>query len=217
VLAAEGETVRVRLECLWKAADGKLIAIEDRSLEFTDLGDALALEIGIELRPGSKETPLVLGDTPFGLLGIRVARTMSVAAGLGGAILNSNEGENEKGCHWQHADWCDYSGPVVAFPPAGGGQAPPAGAAPPPPGPGVPAAMAGIACFNHPANGPEDTLWHVRDDGWMGPCISKGGARTVPPDGALKARYRIEGHRGRPAEAGIAERYREWRRKAAPR
>lgn len=184
---------------------------EARTLTFLDLAAGeLALEIDNELRPakaentGEKEKPVVLGDTPFGLLGIRVARTLRVADGLGGLILNSNEGQDERGCFAQHAEWCDYSGPVPL--PAAPGAKLEAGK--------LPAAVVGIACFNHPKNSPDDTFWHVRDDGWMGPSISKGSPRTIPPDGSLRARYHLIGHGGRAWEAQIPERYRAWRRQA---
>jgi hypothetical protein len=202
VRTARGEEVRAELQCEWRADDGRRILLEKRGLSFHDLGGGeLALEIEIELAPAGKD-PVTLGDTPFGLLGIRVARTISVAERLGGQVLNSQEAEDEAGCLAQHADWCDYSGPIPLPGPrkeAGGAEA-------------LPAAMVGIACFNHPANSPSEPLWQVRDDGWMGPSISRGEARSIPAGGSLRARYRIEAHAGRPGEAGIAERYRRWRK-----
>ena len=196
----EGPEVTVVCENVWKKSDGKALLLETRSLAFQDLpGENLGLEIAIELRPAEKDGKVVLGDTPFGLLGIRVARTMAAAERLGGSVLNSQEAENEAGCHWQHADWCDYSGPV----PVGGPR--PKGVE------ALPSIQAGIVCFDHPDNSPEDTIWHVRDDGWMGPCISKGMPRTIEGPKPLRARYRIETHAGGPGEAGIAERYRRWR------
>jgi hypothetical protein len=206
VLVREGAEVKVALECIWRAPDGKQVLSEKRTLAFSGTpAGGLALEIDTEIRPASREAKATLGDTPFGLLGIRVARTMAVAERLGGLVLNSNEAENEAGCHWQHADWCDYSGPVPL--PGPPGEPAPEGA--------LPSVIAGIACFNHPGNSSADTLWHVRDDGWMGPCISKGAPREIPPGGALRTRYRIESHRGRAGEAGIADAYRKWRRERA--
>jgi hypothetical protein len=196
----EGPEVSVSCENVWKTAEGRPLLLETRKLAFADLdGGNLGLEISIELRPAEREGKVALGDTPFGLLGIRVARTASVAEKLGGGILNSQEAENEPGCHWQHADWCDYSGPFPVPGPR------PAGAE------GLPWIQAGIACFDHPDNSPEDTIWHVRDDGWMGPCISKGLPRTIESAKPLGARYRLETHTGGPADAAIAERYRRWR------
>jgi hypothetical protein len=207
VRAAEGESVSVLLDCVWRTADGKALLAEARGLTFHDLaGGELALEIDTVLQPpeeGAK--PVVLGDTPFGLLGIRVARTLRVADGLGGAILNSNEGQDERGCFWQHAEWCDYSGPAPIPAPRDSKLEPGK----------LPAVVAGIACFNHPANSDADTLWHVRDDGWMGPCISKGAPRTIVAGAPLRARYYILAHAGHPWDARVPERHRAWRATAA--
>jgi hypothetical protein len=200
LLRPEGREVSAVLECLWKAPGERPVLKERRTLSFFDLeGGELALEIDSELSPAGEQA-VGLGDTPFGLLGIRVARTMRVAEGLGGMVVNSNEAENEAGCHWQHALWCDYSGPVPAEGPLPEGSSARA----------LPAAVLGIACFSHPRNSSQDTLWHVRDDGWMGPCLSKGDPRTIPPGGSLRARYRLEAHRGRADEAGVGERCRRW-------
>ena len=204
VAAASGIEVSTTLDCVWVNKAGKTVLEEKRALTFADLPEEeLALEIDLELAPPAGGGPVVLGDTPFGLLGIRVARTMRVAEKLGGLILNSSEAENESACFWQHAIWCDYSGPVPAAGPIEGKAVEGA----------LPAAVVGVACFDHPQNSPSETLWHVRDDGWMGPCISKGQPRTIAPGGSLRARYRIEAHRGRPGEAGIDERARKWRKR----
>jgi hypothetical protein len=240
---AEGAVVSFSLDLVWRTAEGKALLEERRSLSFEDLpGGELALDIDTVLRPagaagapGAESEAVVLGDTPFGLLGIRVARTMRPAEGLGGKLINSNEAEGEKECFWQHAVWVDCSGPVPlaggpdpGTPSSGGAGAKPAppgtlpapeigpgrggAGAKPPPGT-LPAADLGIVCFDHDDNTVEDTIWHVRDDGWMGPCISKGAPRTIPPSGSLRARYRLEVHAGGPLAARVADRYRAWRRK----
>jgi len=204
VLAAEGDQVAVRLECEWRTPAGKVLLNEKRTLAFIDLPRGeLALEIDTTLLPvpQEKDGAITLADTPFGLLGIRVPRTVRVAEGLGGQIMNSQEAEDEKGCFWQHADWCDYSGPVPL----------PSDPKQRKPGDPLPWATVGIACFDHPDNSPGDTLWHVRDDGWMGPCISKGEPRKLTAGQSLRVRYRLEAHGGRPADARIGERYRLWR------
>ena len=204
--AAQGESVTVRLKCTWRPRGAEAVLEEDRRLTFSEIaGGGLSLDIDLRLRATAKERPVKLGDTPFGLLGIRVARTLRVEERLGGLIFNSSEAENEAGCFWQHAEWCDYSGPV----PLAGASDKPSARSPST----LPSMIAGIACFDHPENSPLDTFWHTRDDGWMGPCISKGQPRVVSFDDGLRARYRIESHAERPWRAGIGGRYRAWRRK----
>ncbi len=202
----KGRRVEASIECRWKAPDGNLVLREERGLAFVDLpGDELALELTVSLQSAT-DADVTLGETPFGLLGIRVARTMRVAEKLGGWILNSSGSENESECFWQHASWCDYSGPVVDA--SGLSQPERAGVD----RATLPAAIAGIACFDDPKNTGDDTLWHVRDDGWMGPCLTKRSARTIEAKTPTIIRYRIESHAGRPGDAAIAERYRRWRR-----
>ena len=77
----------------------------------------------------------------------------------------------------------------------------------------IPSAVVGICCFVHPENSSSDTFWHVRDDGWMCPCISKGEPRKITAVAPLRGRYRTESHTGRPWDARVGERYREWLRK----
>ena len=200
------ERVEALLHCSWQTVSGQEVLQERRRLTFIDMPRAeLALELEIELRaPGE---PVVLGKTNFGLLGIRVARTLRVHEGLGGLIFNSDEAENESGCFGQHAVWCDYSGPVPL-------AAEKAAAREQDQELELPAAVVGIACFDHPGNAPEETLWHVRDDGWMGPSLTRRTTRTVEKDKPLRVRYRLEAHAGRPWDALVDQRYRLWRRLA---
>src|SRR6185503_14204019 len=92
VAAASGVQVSAALDCAWVEKGGKILLEEKRTLLFADLpGGELALDLDLQLSPPAGSGPVVLGDTPFGLLGIRVARTMRVAEKLGGSILNSGE------------------------------------------------------------------------------------------------------------------------------
>lgn len=201
---ASGEDVTAVLSCSWQTADGKELLRERRTLTFTDLpGKELGLDLESELRVSSE--PVILGKTNFGLLGVRVAQTVRVHEGLGGLVVNSQEAENEAGCFAQHAVWCDYSGPVPLADDRSGKRN------------GkdlrLPAALVGIACFDHPENAPEETLWHVRDDGWMGPSLTRTAPRTVTEEKPLVVRYRLVAHAGRPWDASIGARYRLWRRR----
>jgi hypothetical protein len=203
--SASGPRVDAELELSWRDAKGKEILLETRRLVFSDLpGEELALDVDMLLRTPGED--LTLGKSSFGILGLRVASTIRVHARLGGLIFNSQEGENESGCMGQHAVWCDYSGPV---PLVAKDDTPLAG-----PGPHrISAVTAGLACFVHPDNDTkEETAWHVRDDGWIGPGLTRMRPRNVTRERPLRVRYRLEAHAGRPWEAGIDDRYRRWRR-----
>lgn len=122
--------------------------------------------------PGS--TAVTFNATPFGLMAVRVAKTIGVRDG-GGRILDSEGRSNEVEIFRKPARWVDYSGPI---------------------GPGE---RAGVALFDHPANPGHPTPFHVRDDGWMGACLTLHGAVEVTPDKPLRLRYGIWAHGGVPS------------------
>lgn len=213
----DSSEVSFQLALSWRGPDDRELLRETRRITVTDLpGEELAADLEIELRtPG--EDAVTLGVTNFGLLGIRVSTTLRVEEHLGGLILNSQEAENETGCFGQHATWCDYSGPVPQTRPASEGAMRTKTPLP------IPGVVAGIACFDHPDNyndhpasdvkgGGSEARWHVRDDGWMGPSLTRTEPRRIQPGQPLRARYRILAHAGRPWEARIDERYRSWRK-----
>ena len=54
------------------------------------------------------------GKTPFGLVGVRMAKPIGIHDG-GGTIRNSEgnvDEQGDNGCFWKRARWCDYSGPI---------------------------------------------------------------------------------------------------------
>jgi hypothetical protein len=198
VAEEKGDRVTLEMSLSWQSDDGKEVVREERTHRFFDLpGEELALELECRFRAAGPE--VTLGITNFGFLGIRVAKTMRVHEKLGGRITNSNDGDNETGCFGQHAEWCDYSGPV---PIAVEGKSTPNT---------LPAVACGIACFDHPKNREGGSMWHVRDDGWMGPSYNRSETTKIGEE-ALDVRFRLESHAGYAHEAGVAERYREWRK-----
>ncbi len=130
------------------------------------------LVLDITLRAVSE--PVELGATPFGILGVRVAKTMSVRDG-GGTIRNSEGGVNEAGAFRKPARWVDYSGPVA---------------------PGV---LEGLTLMDHPGNPNHPAVFHVRDDGWMGPSLTIRGPMLVQRDPPLRLRYGLYVHAGAPS------------------
>jgi hypothetical protein len=52
--------------------------------------------------------------------------------------------------------------------------------------------------MDHPANPNHPTVFHVRDDGWMGAALTFGGSRDILPGQPLRLRYGLWVHRGVP-------------------
>lgn len=158
----------------WQTTNGTVLLLERRRTAIRLLPDKeWWLVLDLELRsPGTNAVPL--GKTPFGLVGVRMAKTLGVRDG-GGMSRNSEGGVNEKGTFWKRARWLDYSGPVA---------------------PGI---REGITLMDHPANPNHPTVFHVRDDGWMGASLTFDGPREIRPGKPLRVRYGLWVHGGVPA------------------
>ncbi len=165
----------------WVTPDGKRVLAEERTYRVVDLPDSERL-LDIHLRLTPAEGAVTFGPTPFGLLAVRVAKTMCVADG-GGQILNSEGALGEDAIFWKRARWCDYAGPAA------------------------PDLWNGIAFFSHPSNAGDPPEWHVRSDGWMGACLSREIPVALAPGATLEARYGLYVHRGTPNEADVAGAY----------
>lgn len=136
------------------------------------------LEIQITLRPGAGRDSVVLEKSNFGLLAVRVAKSLSHH--FGGGQLTSSEGAvGEEAIFGKRAAWMDYSGPVVV------------GA-----GPERRVVHEGITFFDHPENPRYPTAWHVRSDGWMGAAFCLEEAFTVTRAEPLLLRYLLHAHGG---------------------
>ncbi|MCE9605411.1 MAG: PmoA family protein [Planctomycetia bacterium] len=146
-----------------------VLLVERRRIEVRPLNGKDYL-IVVDLELSADKQPTVLEKTPFGLVGVRMRKTIGVHDG-GGRILNSAGAVNEKGIagkdgvFWKPARWCDYSGPVTAT------------------------ATEGLTLFDHPMNPNHPTVFHVRDDGWMGASLTFAAPRTLEPGKPLRLRY----------------------------
>mgnify|MGYP000061882744 CR=1 FL=1 len=116
------------------------------------------------------------------LIGVRMAKTIGVHDG-GGTIRNSEGAVNEPQVHERPARWVDYSGPIT------------------------PQAIEGITLMDHPTNPGHPTVFHVRDDGWMGAALTFAGPRTIAPDQSLALRYGLWVHAGLPTPSDIEKQY----------
>ena len=161
---------------------GKVVLREHRrtELRLLDGGETLLV---IDLRlEAPADKPVTLGKTPFGLLGVRMAKTIGVHDG-GGRIRNSEGGVNEKGVLWKSAKWVDYSGPITND------------------------AVEGVTLMDHPSNPNHPSVFHVRDDGWMCASLTYDAERTIEPGKPLVLRYGLHAHRGAPTPDEINRRW----------
>ncbi len=160
-LAAENE---------WVDSSGKILLQERRQMTVLLLeGREWLLIIEMELK--AKDAAVELGKSPFGMIGVRVAKTMGVNDG-GGRIRNSEGKINEKEIFWKRAKWVDYSGPVAE------------------------GTTEGVTLFDHPGNPNFPSHFHVRNDGWMGASLTLDGPLTIEPGRPVRLRYGLYVHSG---------------------
>jgi hypothetical protein len=168
----------------WIGKEDRVHLIERRGIRAIHQPDQEWLLI-LDLHLEAGQLPVTLGKTAFGMVAVRMAKTIGIHDG-GGRIRNSegNEGEQgENGCFWKRARWVDYSGPIA---------------------PGV---HEGITLLDHPANHDHPSPFHVRGDGWMGASLTLETPFTLEPGQALRLRYGLYVHHGVPTPAAIEEQW----------
>ena len=169
------DQARIVAENHWVGSDSRTHLTERRSLQLEQLADGeLCYILDVQLRPDT--SPVVLGKTAFGLIGVRMAKTIGIHDG-GGTIRNSEgqvDEQGPKGCFRKRARWCDYSGPIAT---------------------GV---VEGITLMDHPQNPNHPTHFHVRADGWMGASLTYESSQTIALGDVLRLRYGLYVHRGAP-------------------
>jgi hypothetical protein len=148
-----------------------ILAIEPRD----DGGFALDLQSRFD----SVGIPIELGQTNFGFLGVRVAKSLSEQFGAG-RLLNERGETGESALFGKPSRWVDYAGPS---------------------GPGK---VEGICYMDHPDNPRHPTPWHVRRDGWMEAAFNLSGPYGLAVDHPLELRYRLLIHKGTPAPAELS-------------
>src|SRR5262249_28232058 len=150
----------------WLGAGGRVHLLERRGLSVRPLADDQWLMV-LDLQFEPERQPVTLGATPFGMVGVRMAKTIGVRDG-GGRVRDPEGNLNEQGPNGafrKRARWVDYSGPIAT---------------------GV---AEGLTLLDHPSNPNHPSAFHVRDDGWMGASLTLDRAITIDPGKPLRLRY----------------------------
>ncbi len=106
-----------------------------------------------------------------------MAKSLSVVFG-GGTITGSDGLEGEPELFGKSNRWIDYSGPVYIEPAS---EKP---------------VVEGLALIDHAKNPNYPAKWHVREDGWIGPSMSRDKSILVPRERPLTSRYLLYVHSG---------------------
>lgn len=180
------EAAAMVAENAWMAGN-QVLLVEKRLTRTQILADKeWLLIIELELRPSGSE--VTFGKSPFGLVGVRMAKTIGVNDG-GGRILNSEGQVNEAGVFWKKARWVDYSGPITLK------------------------ASEGITLMDHPSNPNHPTVFHVRNDGWMGASLTFDAPLTLSTNRPLTLKYGFYIHSRTPATNEIERVFETFARK----
>ncbi len=169
------DSAAILVENAWVGKDDRIHMRERRGMTIRPRGDAGWLLV-LDLQFEAPRQPVILGASPFGMVGVRMAKTIGVTDG-GGLIRNSEGNVNEQGPNGvfrKRARWVDYSGPIA------------------------PGSAEGITLCDHPSNPNHPSYFHVRNDGWMGASLTLDKPMTIEPGKPLRLRYGLLVHAGVP-------------------
>lgn len=139
--------------CNWVGPDDKVILREERRNSFLSSNHGLLVSTMTMLIAGSEEVKF--GDSPNGLLALRVVPGLQLKGGKG-HILNSN-GEKDADCLGKRAKWCDYTGELNGKP-------------------------VGITVFDVATNYGFPAYWNVTEDGLLAANPFGGKSLTNVPE-----------------------------------
>lgn len=167
----------VAVENGWYDVNGKRIMRSQRTMRFMALPENEMLVI-LSLVLHADKTDVTLQKTPFGIIGVRMAKTIGVHDG-GGMIRNDRGLVNEKAIFRKKTRWVDYSGLIK------------------------PDVVEGLTLMDHPSNPNHPAPFHVRNDGWMGACLTLNKAIVIKPGKPLHLHYGLYVHKGLPDKAAL--------------
>ena len=162
------------LELHWTDShDPKPLARQDLFITLRPIEDSWSLELQSDFRSGGEG--VAFRKNNFGILGLRVAKSLSVVFGAG--TITGSSGQTGEPALFGHPNrWIDVSGPT-SLAPDGQPQ------------------IEGLTLVDHRSNPNHPTKWHVRDDGWIGPSLSRDADILLDPSQPLTVRYLLLAHR----------------------
>jgi hypothetical protein len=166
----------------WGAAEGRILAVETRTIDIYPGDLANLIDIRSQVRP--TEWELRIGPTRHAYFGVRMTEALRVTNGA--TLIDSAGHSGGTTISGQVSDWVDCSGTIAA------GES------------------AGIALFPHPSAAGHP--WFVADWGTLtvNPFVRQG--KTIRPGDVLDVAVRIVVHDGDAEAAGIASLYQDFRR-----
>jgi Methane oxygenase PmoA len=165
----------------------KTLMLERRKVAVQPLGRGeWLLVIDLQFETNAQGDEVIFGKSPFGPIGVRMAKSIDVNDG-GGTIRNSDGKANAKEIHWKPAKWVDYSGASTQV----------AGRI----------VVEGITLMDHPRNPNHPTVFHVRNDGWMGASLTFDAPRKIEPGQPLRLCYGVYVHAGMPSIEALEQRW----------
>ncbi|MCC6511999.1 MAG: PmoA family protein [Pirellulaceae bacterium] len=187
------DLARLALELHWKDGhDPQPLARQDLFLTLRPMQHTAAaansapgewtLELQSDFRAGGQG--VAFRKNNFGILGLRVAKSLSVVFGSG-TITGSQGQTGEKALFGMANRWLDYSGPITDSARTTNASSTASDSV-----------IEGVALIDHRHNPAHPAKWHVRDDGWLGPSLSRDAEVPLHPQNAMTARYLLVVHRG---------------------
>ena len=170
------DSARIAFELLWTDGhDPQPLIQQDVFATLRSVPPGWTLELQSDFR--SAADGVEFRQSNFGILGLRVAKSLSVVFG-GGKITGSDGAQGERELFGKPSRWIDYSGPIYTEP----AQSTPA--------------IEGLTFIDHGSNPNYPAKWHVREDGWIGPSLSRDKSILVPRERPLTCRYLLYIHSG---------------------
>ncbi len=177
------EFARIAFELLWTDEhDPQPLVKQDVFATLRSAPQGWTLELQNDFRAAAEGVEF--RQSNFGVLGLRVAKSLSVVFG-GGLITGADGFEGEPQLFGKPNRWIDYSGPVCSE-----------GSDPAVSEPANEPAYEGLTLIDHAQNANYPAKWHVRADGWIGPSLSRDAAILLSQTDPKTYRYLLYVHAG---------------------